>query len=150
MIQAVAPTAVPWDLLLAADPSRSVVQSYLYRSQTYVQRHDQQIVGELCLTPVKPDAWEITNLAVAPGHQHQGVARALLDFAIRTCQRNPACATLWIGTGNSSLRQLAIYQRAGFEIQTVWVDHFVDNYPEPLYEDGIRCRSMVRLSLTTK
>ena len=53
-----------------------------------------------------------------------------------------------VGTGNSSLDALAFYQRAGFRIVGVIPDFFVDNYPEPIVENGIRCIDMVRLRLT--
>lgn len=51
---------------------------------------------------------------------------------------------LMIGTGNSSLAQLRLYQRLGFRIVSIVPDFFA-NYPEPIYENGILCRDMVRL-----
>ena len=49
-----------------------------------------------------------------------------------------------IGTGNSSLDQLALYQKLGFRTTGI-VAGFLDDYPEPIVENGIACRDMVRL-----
>ena len=51
-----------------------------------------------------------------------------------------------IGTGNSSLDQLALYQKLGFRITGIVADFF-DDYPEPFVENGIACRDMVRLQV---
>ena len=52
---------------------------------------------------------------------------------------------VWIGTGNSSISQLALYQKMGFRIAGVDVDFFTRNYPEEIIENGIHCRDMIRL-----
>ena len=49
-----------------------------------------------------------------------------------------------IGTGNSSLDQLALYQKLGFRITGIVAGFFYD-YPKPIVENGIACRDMVRL-----
>ncbi|MCG5037661.1 GNAT family N-acetyltransferase [Lactiplantibacillus plantarum] len=83
---------------------------------------DGQVVGVVVLTTLKTGVWEVKNIAVAPAYQHRGIAKALLATAIAVCQAAPTCDELQIGTGNSSLRQLAIYQHAGFEMIAVWVN----------------------------
>jgi len=54
--------------------------------------------------------------------------------------------TIEIGTGNSSLGQLALYQKCGFRIVGVDRDFFVRHYQDEIFENGIQCRDMVRLS----
>ncbi|RIO99278.1 GNAT family N-acetyltransferase, partial [Staphylococcus gallinarum] len=48
-------------------------------------------------------------------------------------------------TGNSSIGQLAFYQKAGFRIVAVEMNYFVNNYEDPIYENGILCRDLIRL-----
>ncbi|MNP68178.1 putative N-acetyltransferase YvbK [compost metagenome] len=55
--------------------------------------------------------------------------------------------TVEIGTGNSSLHQLKLYQRCGFRIVGVDRDFFIRHYDEEIIEDGIRCVDMIRLSM---
>jgi hypothetical protein len=42
---------------------------------------------------------------------------------------------------------LALYQKCGFRIVGVDLDFFIRHYPEKIYENGIQCRDMIRLSL---
>ena len=49
-----------------------------------------------------------------------------------------------VGTGNSSLRQLSFYQKAGFRISGIIPDYFIGDDP-PVFENGIRCIDMIRL-----
>lgn len=147
MVQRLTADQVPRELLLLADPDWQQVQTYLASSTSYGVRRDGQVVGVVVVSALTDGHREIMNLAVAPSYQHQGLAKALLADVIKSCQQDPACHELQIGTGNSSLRQLAIYQQVGFEMVAIWQNFFVDNYPEPIYEQGIQCKSMVRLAL---
>lgn len=54
---------------------------------------------------------------------------------------------LMIGTGNSSINQLALYQKCGFRVIGVERDFFINNYDEPIFENGIQCVDMIRLSI---
>lgn len=54
--------------------------------------------------------------------------------------------TIEIGTGNSSIGQLVLYQKCGFRITGVDIDFFVRHYQEEIFENGIQCRDMIRLS----
>ncbi|MFC6163634.1 GNAT family N-acetyltransferase [Lactiplantibacillus dongliensis] len=147
MIKQVSAAAVPRDLLLLADPDWQQVQTYLPTATIYGAVISGQVVGIGVLSKTKPGTNEVMNLAVTPSYQHQGIAKALLTQLITSCQQDQTVHNLEVGTGNSSIRQLQLYQRAGFEITAVWVNWFVDNYPEPIYEAGIQCKSMLRLRL---
>lgn len=52
-----------------------------------------------------------------------------------------------VGTGNSSLDQLAFYQKGGFRICGVDRDFFVQNYDQQIVENAIQCLDMIRLSM---
>jgi GNAT superfamily N-acetyltransferase len=55
--------------------------------------------------------WNLTNLFVAPAHQHQGIGRQLLAHAIEACRtRSPRGALLV----NSSTHATGFYERMGF------------------------------------
>lgn len=58
--------------------------------------------------------------------------------------------TVEIGTGNSSIDQLAFYQKCGFRIAAIDPDFFIRHYPEPIFENGIQCRDMIRLEYKGK
>lgn len=139
----------PWDLLLLADPSRELVSDYLKNSFCYCAKMDDSIIGIIVLQPRDSETAEIMNLAVHPHMQGKGIGQALIKQGIEAA-RNKGYKTLEIGTGNSSIGQLALYQKAGFRITEIDHDFFIRNYDQPIFENGIQCRDMIRLSMKMK
>lgn len=136
----------PWDLLLLADPSEEMVSSYLKDSFCYVAELDNSVVGTIVLFPKSKDIVEIMNIAVSEYMQGKGIGSKLIKHGIEAAKEE-GFKTVAIGTGNSSISQLALYQKAGFRIIGIDQDFFVRNYPEPIYENGIQCRDMIKLSM---
>jgi len=135
----------PMELLLLADPSRKLVEDYLKRGECYIFENNNLIIGTYVLLPTRPETIELVNIAVVEGMQGRGIGKQLVLHAIQTA-RATGYKTIEIGTGNSGVGQLALYQKCGFRIVGVDVDFFVKHYPEEIYENGIQCRDMVRLS----
>ncbi|MCI3880056.1 GNAT family N-acetyltransferase [Acinetobacter higginsii] len=132
-------------LLLEADPNWEQILTYLLRSKLFVMLNDQaQIIAQLCLFKTDDQA-EIKNLAVDSCYQGQGLAKALIQSAIAD-SKGENIQTFWVKTGNSSLDQLALYQKCGFRLSHIEPDVFKD-YPEAIYEHGIRCLDQVVLRL---
>ena len=134
------------DLLLLADPSETLVRDYVADGLLYQARWDDVLVGVFVLLKHDDALMELKNIAVADEWQGKGVGRALLTEA-RSVARRLGAKRLEVGTGNSSLRQLGFYQRAGFRMVRIAKDYFTLNYDEAIIEDGIPCRDMVMLSL---
>ncbi len=134
----------PWDLLLLAQPSLENIQTDLNQGLCHVAKIDSKIVGVFVIVQKSEQIWEITNIAVAPQYQGQKIGKAILAQAILVAQ-NLGAIEIEVGTGNSSLPQLAFYQKAGFRIVGVIPDFFIENYDEPIYENGIQCRDLICL-----
>lgn len=136
--------ALPYDLLLLADPSREMIDTYIRHSRVYVALMDDIRVGVYVLMPLGAKKAEVKNIAVHESWQGRGLGKQLLaDAAVKA--RELGFETLVIGTGNSSVAQLYLYQRSGFDITAIRKDFFVQHYPEPIYENGIRCKHMIVL-----
>lgn len=144
MITTIAPSQCPWELLLLADPSRDLVESYLSDAVTLASFDVDTIQGVVVMTPISSDSWEIKNIAVREDLHGRGIGKDLLKAALLECQTRGA-RHVWIGTGNSSIAQLGLYQRVGFRMAAIDRDFFVRNYPDKIIENGIECRDMVRL-----
>ncbi|MCH7337271.1 GNAT family N-acetyltransferase [Acinetobacter sp. NIPH 2699] len=130
-------------LLLEADPDWAQISSYLLQADIFVILDEQDhLIAQLCLSQQDHQA-EIKNLAVAQSVQGQGLAKALIQYTIGYVMQLMV-QTLWVKTGNSSLDQLALYQKCGFRMSHIERDVFT-NYPEPIYENGIRCLDQVVL-----
>jgi ribosomal protein S18 acetylase RimI-like enzyme len=140
------PEEMPWDLLLDADPSKARIERYLNDELTRIAKLDNDVVGIYVLARHDPITFELMNIAVREAYQGHGLGRRLLGHAIGLAESKGA-RVIEVGTGNSSFEALALYQRAGFRIVGVVADFFVDNYPEPIVENGIRCVDMLRLRL---
>ncbi|NML38053.1 GNAT family N-acetyltransferase [Chitinophaga sp. G-6-1-13] len=147
MIQLLEPLDdLPYDLLLLADPSREIIDSYIRNSRVYVALIGNVRVGVYVLMPLEDNKAEVKNIAVHETWQGRGLGKQLLtDAAIKA--RELGFRTLVIGTGNSSVAQLYLYQRSGFEITAIRKDFFIQHYPEPIYENGIQCKHMIMLEM---
>lgn len=137
---------LPMELLLLADPSVELVQEYAQRGRLLLAESDGEVIGVAVLIQTRPATLELVNVAVHPDRQGEGIGKRLVLHAIAMA-REAGADTLELGTGNSSLQQLGLYQKCGFRIVGVDRDFFVRHYPEPIVENGILCRDMIRLSL---
>jgi ribosomal protein S18 acetylase RimI-like enzyme len=135
---------LPFDLLLLADPSVKMIEKYIFASSFYVAIIDAQIVGVLALLPIDETLIEIKNIAVLETHQGKGIGKKMLAFAFSEAKEK-GFQDIQIGTANSSIGQLALYQKMGFEMDSIIKSFFTNNYPEPIYENGILVRDMVVL-----
>ncbi|WP_342490974.1 GNAT family N-acetyltransferase [Bacillus sp. FSL R5-0422] len=139
--------SLPMDLLLLADPSKEKVLTYVQSGSCYAAFHEEDVIGVYLLTPLSQHTVEIMNVAVKESWQGKGIGKQLIHHAIAEA-KVAGFQSIEIGTGNSSIQQLALYQKCGFRIASIDHDFFLKHYDEPIYENGIQCMDMVRLSLT--
>lgn len=135
----------PMDLLLLADPSRKIIEEYLVRGECYVAETYGATIGVYVLLPTRPETIELINVAVAEEHHGRGIGKQLVMDAIKNA-KDKDCKTMEVGTGNSSIGQLALYQKCGFRITGIDKDFFTKHYTEKIFENGIQCIYMIRLS----
>ena len=135
----------PMELLLSADPSALLVEDYLKRGECWVGIMDNEIIAAYVLLPTRPETVEIVNVAVDEIRQGQGFGKQMVLHAIKIAKQL-GYKTIEIGTGNSGVSQLALYQKCGFRMTGIDRDFFIRHYPEAIYENGIQVVDMVRLS----
>ena len=133
-----------WQLLMEADPSRQQIEKYSDTGYTFELLSDDDIAGIIIVTPKTTERVEIMNLSVDEKWRGRGFAKALIEYAC-SFSAVKGYRIAEIGTGNSSIYQLALYQKVGFRIMGIDHDSFSRNYPEPIYENGMLCRDMIRL-----
>ncbi|MCM3710378.1 GNAT family N-acetyltransferase [Sporosarcina luteola] len=136
----------PYDLLLLADPSYELVEAYITDGECYVYKENEDIIGVFVIVPLSEVTVEITNIAVRGDRQRQGIGKKLLQEAIKVA-KSSGYEWIEIGTGNSSIGQLALYQKCGFRISDVIKDFFIQHYDKIIMENGIQCIDMIRLRL---
>ncbi len=135
---------IPIELLLLADPEIEKINQYKDDSVFFAAEYGKDIIGVVVLCPEDKQIIEIKNIAVSEEWQGKKAGRALLEKAI---DYSSSCKfdRIIIKTGDAGISQLALYQKMGFEIETVNKDYFLANYREPIYENGIRCRNQIVL-----
>jgi ribosomal protein S18 acetylase RimI-like enzyme len=134
-----------YHLLLDADPSRELVTEYLQRGRLFEARIAKKVVGVLVILPTRPETLEIVNLAVDEHYRGKGIAQRLLKHALDVA-KNAQYQTVEVGTGSTGVEQLYLYQKCGFRMTHIDRDFFVRHYTEPIIENGLVLKDMVRLS----
>lgn len=137
--------AIPLTLLLEADPCEQSINRYLPQSWCFAALVDNTMVGVCVVGKPEANCSEIYNIAVMPNRQQQGIGKQLLSFVISKL-RDKGVKQITLGTGTFG-HQLIFYQRQGFRVESVVKDHFLDNYPEPIFESGIQHKDQLRLTL---
>ncbi|MGN7410385.1 MULTISPECIES: GNAT family N-acetyltransferase [unclassified Sporosarcina] len=135
----------PVDLLLLADPSIDMIKEYVEKGDCFVAESEQRIIGTYVLLQISSGNVELMNVAVAEDLQGRGIGKKLVLNAIQVAE-NQGYTTLHVATGNSSIGQLALYQKCGFRIVGVESDHFIIHYPDAIFENGIQCRDRILLT----
>lgn len=129
------------ELLLLADEEVKMIDKYLDRGQMFVL-DDEGIKAECVVTQEGDNVIEIKNIAVYPKYQKKGYGKKLIEF-IETKYKNDF-DIIRVGTGDSKLT-VPFYENCGFRRSYCIKDFFVNNYENPIYEDGIRLKDMVYL-----
>jgi ribosomal protein S18 acetylase RimI-like enzyme len=137
--------SIPYTLLLDADPSMEAIDRYLHSSEIYVGLLADKIIATFVLHQNDKDTLEIKNIAVEEKFQNKGIGKLLLNYASQMAA-GKSVTRLVIGTSNASIAQLYLYQNAGFEITGIKHNFFLDNYPEPIFENSIQCKHMIMLT----
>jgi ribosomal protein S18 acetylase RimI-like enzyme len=128
-------------ILRQAEETEGALRWSLAKLSDAVYRMDDgQLVGAATMQ-WRGDGCEIMELAIAPERQGQGHGKHLVAWLIEEARRRGKCQML-VGTANSSIDNIAFYQKCGFRMDQIRKDYFW-YYHEPHYEHGIQVRDML-------
>ncbi|EMY7495800.1 TPA: GNAT family N-acetyltransferase [Listeria innocua] len=140
----------PLELLLEADPSEDQIAKYLDKSRVFHLNDTDKTIGVVCLLPLNNKQLEIMNIAVLPTQRNQGIGKKLLEKAFDFALQNNFTEII-VKTGNSSIDQLAFYQKNGFRMQQIVPNYFIEHYKgQNIIENGIACVDQIILSKEIK
>ncbi len=128
------------ELLLIADPSEETVRSYLSAGDLYVMKKGEEVVCAALMT-AEGDRVELKNLVTHPSHLRQGHATQMMKYLMERYNHRKICLGTG-GTGREGVEffQLTFYKKMGFQVTDVIRNYFIENYPEPIYEEnGMQC-----------
>ncbi|EAG4540544.1 GNAT family N-acetyltransferase [Listeria monocytogenes] len=136
---------VPLTLLLDADPSEKQIATYFNKSHVLQLMQADTIIGVVCLFPLNKNQLEIMNIVVSSEYRNQGIGKKLLEKAFDYATHKHFSKII-VKTGNSSIDQLAFYQKNGFRMQHIIPNYFTENYPnQTIIENSIACLDQIIL-----
>ncbi|MBM7581109.1 GNAT family N-acetyltransferase [Jeotgalibacillus terrae] len=129
------------DWLLLADDSKEAVLTYIESGDLFLIYIEEEMSGVMLMTPVSEEQIELKNIALAENRRGKGTGRAVIEKVI-VLYKEKGFKSMIVGTANSSIENLAFYQKAGFRMVSIKKDFFA-GYEPPIYEHGIRALDMV-------
>lgn len=130
------------DMLLLADPEEEMIDRYLEKSDMFVLTDAGETIVVGVVEMLKNRCCELKNIVTAENYQRQGYGRYMIHYI---CERySNTCDTIYVGTGNCP-STLTFYKKCGFVNSHIVADFFVDNYKEPIYDEGIHLVDMIYL-----
>ncbi|QFT87530.1 putative N-acetyltransferase YvbK [Bacillus sp. THAF10] len=127
--------------LLLADESEAIVRAYIHDGDLYEIKLGGEVAGVVLFVPENKQVIELKNMALLSVFRGKGIGKKVIHEAAKILSQK-GYQTLTVGTANSSIENLAFYQKAGFRISGIKKDFFL-KYPEPIIENGIRALDMI-------
>lgn len=116
--------ATPWDIASLEGELNNAFAKY------YVAVYNDKVIGYAGIWNII-DEGHITNIAVHPDYQDQGVGDCLLDNLIKACkERNVLSLTLEVRKSNIKAQKL--YEKHGFIVEGVRKKYYSDNDEDAL------------------
>ena len=129
------------DLLLLADEQENMIDKYLDKGDLFVLK-DSKTIG-VCVVIEKENAqYELKNIAIHPNYQFQGYGQILMKHLFEFYK--DTCKTMFVGTGDSPIT-IGFYRKCGFEKSHILKNFFIDNYDQPIIDNGQQLFDMTYL-----
>lgn len=135
---------IPYELLLLADETREAIDQYIFKSDIYVLNDNLRDIAVMALYKNSDTELEIKNMAVTSDFRSQGIGSILIDNAKQIAKLNHY-SSLLVGTSDTGFQQIRFYEKNGFVKKKIRKDFFIQNYPTPIFENGIQMRDMIVL-----
>ncbi|MGR9048279.1 GNAT family N-acetyltransferase [Halobacillus faecis] len=127
--------------LLLADESETIIESYIDDGLFYTIYLDDVHIGVCLFVFPGEHTVEIKNIAIQEAFRGKGLGKQVIDASCILFQKK-GYKEMLVGTSNSSIENLAFYQKAGFRFHEIHHDFFL-HYSDPFYENGIKGMDMI-------
>lgn len=131
------------DLLILADEDKDIIMNYIDEGKMFEINVNRKRAGVIQI--VEQNGYsEVKSIAVTPELQGQGIGKKALRF-VEKISYDDGAQLMKVGTANSSIKNIAFYQKAGYRLDSISHDYF-SNYKEPIFENGIQAIDMLYFS----
>lgn len=135
----------PYEILLLADETKDAINKYLLDSIVYEVTKSGETVGVFCLFEIDKNTIELKNIAVVEKFQNQGIGSKIISFVKEVCKRK--FSTIVVGTADCGTSQINFYKKNGFQEFGIRKNFFIENYTDPIYQNGVQLDDMILLKL---
>ncbi|MCL2664942.1 MAG: GNAT family N-acetyltransferase [Defluviitaleaceae bacterium] len=130
-----------FDLLLLADEQIDMIEKYLYRGDLFAL-YDGGLKSICVVTDEGGGVFELQNIATYPQFQKQGYGRHLIEHVC--AYYKAAGSTMIVGTGDVP-SAIKFYENSGFTYSHKIENYILENYREPIFEEGVQLIDKVYL-----
>lgn len=130
------------DLLLLDDEEEKMIDKYIADGELFALYSDD--LKSICVLTSSKDSYEIKNIATYPQYQKQGYGKKLIEFIVDYCKTKDKSTKIYVGTGDCE-GIISFYEKCGFEKSHKISNFFIDNYSEPIFEEGKQLIDMIYL-----
>jgi ribosomal protein S18 acetylase RimI-like enzyme len=127
-------------LLRDADEDMARISQAVETHSGYLAYVNDVLIGAAVIE-WEAETSEILYIAVDSAVRGKGYGKAFIAWIMEEARRRSVKALI-VGTANSSLENIAFYQKCGFRIDSVRKDYF-DYFSAPVYDNGIQLRDML-------
>lgn len=134
------------DLLLDADPSEKMIKKYLFQNDMFVMidsLNSNNCLAEAVVSINDNKTIEIKNIAVSKLHQGKGYGKSLINYICSYYKSNFQIKSVTVGTSEYGQ---GFYEKCGFKFSHIIENFFLNNYTDPIFENGKQVKSMYYLT----
>lgn len=132
----------PFDLLLLADESIEAINKYINACSVFEILLNNNIIGVLAVMNNGDNTIELKNIAIDKKYQKKGFGKQAISW-LEEFYKKKGVKIIYLGTGDQSLIQQKFYLKLGFEKYAIKENFFLNNYPNPIYENGNQLKDMI-------
>ncbi len=136
---------IPYHLLLLADETKEAIDQYIFKSDVYLLHDGIEDIAVMALCKISETELEIKNVAVTESYRSKGIGSILMNKAKEIAKENHY-KTLTVGTSDTGFQQIRFYEKNDFIKTGIRKNFFIENYPTPIYENGLQMWDMVLLT----
>lgn len=134
---------LPYALLLLADETKEAIDKYIYDSEVYRVKAENETIAAFCLYEADNNWIELKNIAVSPAFQGKGFGSKIISHIKSLCKSK--YASILVGTADCAHAQIRFYEKNDFQKYGVRENFYIENYPDPIIENGVQLKDMILL-----
>ena len=138
--------SIPFELLLHADENEEAIRKYIYDSVIYTVycNKSPRPIGVFALYRINETILEIKNIGIRESFRRVGIGSFLIN-SIKEIARKENYSEIIVGTADTGIKQIRFYEKNGFTTYALKENFFIENYSEPIVEDGVTLKDMIML-----